>query len=506
MNFKQKVLEYLSLDENQINEYLKPLEELDYGSPSDFIDMDKAVTLVTESIENDYKTMIYGDYDADGIMATSIIVNLYAKFNKTPGYYIPSRTIDGYGINLDRAKQIVAKGYKLVITVDNGVSQFEALSYLKENGVKVLLTDHHAFGEEVAPHDVFIHPFKKNMVEENCGAYVAYMLAEAVLKRRDDYLLSLASLATVSDLMPLNLHNRNIIRLGLNYINNTSDHPFRYLYSGEFDAEVFSFQIAPKINAFGRVIEDTSINTIIGLFTNTNISKKYEISSQIEHINSIRKNMVNAVSNTQIIYDNEAVIVFDPSLKEGIVGLVCNKYLNQYKKPCIVLTKADDDVIKGSARSLNGTPLNEFFEQEKDLFLTCGGHANAGGLSLNINNLADLIEKFNKFVKNHPYKIELPRYIEIDNEDLTIENLNFVKSFAPFGIGFEEPTFKIKLSKNDVYLQNNLLKGNINKITTLIMFNAMNVELNDINEFYGKIKKDIYKNGFISFMVSAINL
>ena len=161
MNFKEKVLEYFSLDESQLIEYLKPLEELDYGSPSDFIDMDKAVTLVTESIENDYKTMIYGDYDADGIMATSIIINLYAKFNKTPGYYIPSRTIDGYGINLDRAKQIVAKGYKLVITVDNGVSQFEALSYLKENGVKVLLTDHHAFGEEVAPHDVFIHPFKK---------------------------------------------------------------------------------------------------------------------------------------------------------------------------------------------------------------------------------------------------------------------------------------------------------------------------------------------------------
>ena len=159
--------------------------------------MDKAVALVTESIENDYKTMIYGDYDADGIMATSIIVNLYAKFNKTPGYYIPSRTIDGYGINLDRAKQIVAKGYKLVITVDNGVSQFEALSYLKENGVKVLLTDHHAFGEEIAPHNVFIHPFKKNKVEENCGAYVAYMLAEAVLKRRDDFVSFLSGILRI---------------------------------------------------------------------------------------------------------------------------------------------------------------------------------------------------------------------------------------------------------------------------------------------------------------------
>lgn len=506
MNFKEKVLNYLALDENQIKEYLKPLDELDYGSPSDFIGMDEAVSLIKESIENDYKTMIYGDYDADGIMATSIIINLYAKFNKNPGYYIPSRTIDGYGICLERAKQIVSKGYKLVITVDNGVSQHDALNYLKENGVKVLLTDHHSIESELPPFDAFIHPHNKKIKEDNCGAYVAYMLAEAVLEKRDDYLLSLASLATISDLMPLNLHNRNIVRLGLNYINNTSDHPFRYLYNGEFDAEVFSFQIAPKINAVGRVVEDTSINKIINLFIDSNIAKKYEISSYIEEINTKRKSLVNEKSKTEIIYEKEGIIVFDPSLKEGLVGLICNKYLNHYKKPCIVLTKTEGDILKGSARSISGTHLNEFFEKEKELFITSGGHALAGGLSLKIENLADLIEKFNEFIIKHPFIIENPKFIEIEKDDFNIENLNFLKSFAPYGIGFEEPTFKLRLKKEEVYQFNNNIKASINYISSLILFNTSIDSLKDENDFYGKMKKDNYKNGFISFLVNEINL
>lgn len=505
MNFKEKVLNYLNINYESLNEYLKPVSELDYGSPFDFIDMQKAKDLVLESINNDYKVMVYGDYDADGIMSTSIIVNLYKYFNKTIGYYIPSRTIDGYGINLERAKQIVSKGYKLVITVDNGVSQFEALKYLKDNNVKVLLTDHHTFKEELPLCDVFIHPFNKLNKEENCGAYVSYMLAEAVLNRRDDYLLTLASLATISDLMPLNMHNRNLVRIGLSIINNTKNHPFHYLFNGEFDEETFGFQIAPKINAFGRMIEDTSINRIISLFTDDNISKKYEISSQIEVINTKRKAYIKEKRATETIYDNEGVVVYDPTLKEGLVGLVCNKYLSEYKKPCIALTCTDNDILKGSARSYFGAPLNEFFEINKDMFLTSGGHALAGGLSIKKEDINEFIERFNEFIKSHPYVIKSFNPIEIDIDDITVENYAFLRSLSPFGTGFEEPYFKIKLPKDRLHFFSNHVKSSLNNEASLIAFNVNEIEFKEENIFIGKMKKDNYNTSLISFVVNSIN-
>lgn len=506
MNFKEKVLNHFNIDNELLNELLKPIDKLCYGSPYDFYNMKEAKSLIEESINKDYKVMVYGDYDVDGIMATSIIINLYKKFNKTIGYYIPSRKLDGYGISLEKAKMIVEKGYDLVITVDNGVKQFEALNYLKNNGVKVLLSDHHEF-DEIPPCDVFIHPFNKIVKEENCGAYVAYMLTEAVLNKRDDYLLSLVSLATISDMMPLNiLNNRNIVRIGIDIVNKNINHPFRKLSLKEINDESYGFIISPKINSYGRVIENTSINGIIPLFIEPfNNEKSYSIINSLEKTNLLRKELIKEESKTEIIYNDNAVVTYDPNYKDGLLALFCNKYLNKYKKPCIAFTDIDENELKGSARSFQGASLTDFFKENEDLFIKYGGHAFAGGISIKKRDLNELIKRFNLFVLNNPYEEKKIDPIFIDKEDITLDNYNFLNSLRPFGMNYEEPCFELLIDKTEIKIYEKCIKANLNEFSSLIGFDVNNYVYKDSNNIIGKIKKDEYNKNKLLFYVSEIN-
>ncbi len=504
MDFKEKLLEFFNLDEEKYALLTQDINSLKINVSSSFFDLNDAASFLKNAIKDNKKIMVYGDYDADGIMSTSIMVNTLKKLNAKFGYYIPSRVLDGYGITLNRAKQIKEKGYDILITVDNGVKQFEALSYLKNKGVKIILTDHHAYEDDLPPYDFFIHPFHKAIKEENCGAYVAFMFSIALLENIDEYLLSLASLATISDLMPLNnLNNRNIVRLGLAYVNNHQEHPFHFISKDNINEETFSFVVAPKINAYGRMKEDTSINQLIRLFIDSSFQDKYKIACNLESINRERKELMKNSLDESVIYNEEGIIAISDTLLIGLVGLLASRLQNEYNKPTIAF-KRMDGILKGSARSLEGTSLIAFFNLNQDILLEYGGHELAGGISIKEENFLEFKNRFNDFIKEHPYIVEEDKYIEISDDDLTIENYSFLRSLSPFGQNFKEPEFLLRIETSRLTIFNNHIRANININASLIAFDMADKLNSRITTFIGKIKEDSYNKGKLSFRVSKI--
>ena len=502
MDLKNDILDYLGLTTVDLKELTAPLSKLKYGKPSDFKEMDLAKKIIQKAIKNEEKIMIYGDYDCDGIMATSIMYLCLKKLGNIAGYYIPSRSIDGYGITLDRAKQIVDKGYDLLITVDNGVNQKEALTYLHENGVKIIITDHHQF-VDLPPHDAILHPFLKEEPMEQCGAYVAYMLSEALLGSRDDLLLSYAAMATISDMMPLKGYNRNIVRLGLNIINEDATHPFHLLYKKEIDEEVMEYQLAPRINAYGRMKEDASISNILDLFISDDLKKIRKLAREIEALNNERKEIIKMADDELDIRSGNGLVLIHNSLKEGLIGLVAARYANSYHKTAMALV-LKDDIYKGSIRSIKGAPLDEFFPLVKDLVLSIGGHSFAGGISFKKENLDKIIAIFEEFLKKHPYEQDVINVIPVLKRDITLTNFRFLMSLAPFGKDFPRPIFAILLQRWDCYTFSEHVKATISKNASLIGFNLIDKLGPGENLFIGTLKKDTYHKGNISFVVQDI--
>lgn len=502
MNFKAKVMKYLNIKNSDLPDLLAPLCTLEYGKPSDFFQIDKAKEIILDSIKNKEKIMIYGDYDCDGIMATSIMYLCLEKLGNKPGYYIPSRSIDGYGITLDMAKKIYEKGYNLLITVDNGVNQKEALSFLYEKGVKIVITDHHQFNT-LPPHHAILHPFLKKEPMEQCGAYVAYILSEALLNERDDLLLSYASLATISDMMPLKGYNRNIVRLGLRIINDNINHPFHLLYNKEIDEEIMEYQIAPRINAYGRMKEDATISSILPLFISADMKKKRAIVKEIEMLNTERKDILKNADEELKIIEDRGVILIHNNIKEGLIGLLAAKYLNLKHKPTMALI-LKDDIYKGSIRSISGSPLDEFFPLVQDLVLTSGGHALAGGISFTKDNLDKIIASFETFLKDHPYKEEEKIAIEINSNEVNRDNYDFINDLSPYGKDFPRPLFSLTLCDQNYIFIKDHVKAFLNYEASLIGFNLKDKLSDDKNTFLGYIKEDNYHIGNLSFVANEI--
>lgn len=447
MNFKEKLLDYFNLSEYDYQRLTCEVYNLTLPSFNNFQGMSKAHDLILKAMENKEKIVIYGDYDCDGIMATSILVKCFKMLNYPVGYYIPSRYIDGYGLNEKRVLDFYQKGYKLIITVDNGIAQFAAIDKAYELGMKVLVTDHHEVQDKLPNAEVILHPLVSNYGDVVCcGAYVAFMLASSLLDKYDEYLLSLASIATISDMMALKDYNRDIVRLGVHYLNKNKYHNISLLTDNELINEnVIGLKIAPKINAIGRMVENTSINVLIEFMTSDNTLRLEQIARFINETNEKRKNLTKESTSDISVDDHRHSIVVLTKLKEGIIGLLANSLLNKYKKPTIVFTydSHEQNIIKGSARSKKGLPINEFLLENNDLLLTSGGHEAAGGLSLYKDNYLELEKRFEDYALEHPFIEDKEDYIDISITDINKDNYEFIRSLAPFGEGFKLPLLKI---------------------------------------------------------------
>ncbi|MGM9857749.1 MAG: single-stranded-DNA-specific exonuclease RecJ [Bacilli bacterium] len=518
MEFLDKLLKHFNLTYEEYLELSKDINEEDLPAVNSFKNIDVIIKRIFKAIENKEKIIIYGDYDCDGIMATTILVKALQKLNADVRYYIPSRYQDGYGLNEKNVISIKDKGYSLIITVDNGISALEAISKAKELGIDVIVTDHHEQIRELPDTPYIMHPIISEYGDIYCcGAYVSFMLSSGLLGYYDSYLLSLASIATISDMMPLKKYNRNIVRLGLKYMNeNRYPNIIKLLSNQEnnIDENTIGLEIAPKINAIGRMKEDVfSMQRIVRYFLTTNEGDMNELLEWINSINSERKELIKSASES-LVYDNNnnPSIIVVSEYKEGLIGLLANKIMNDNNKPTIVLTQSteDPDILKGSARSKEGFSIANAFDKCKDLLEVYGGHAQAGGLSINKDNLNKFIIKFNEIAINNPFIEKQDNLIEISLNDISKDNYRKYEKLKPFGMDFIKPDFLIK----DILTNSLKYTSNNEHISTMITYNSKLLGFNFCKEdishknrinVIGNLENNFFRgNETIIFKISKI--
>ena len=448
MGLKEELLKHYGLSEAEYASFILPADIRNIP----FIDSEPsvltAIKRINKAIDNHEKILIYGDYDCDGIMATSILTYAFSKLGQNVATYIPSRYLDGYGLTLDNAKKIAAANYDLIILVDNGVSSLEPIAYLLNEGKETIIIDHHELPSSLPPSLALIHPYtlKYGSYPVSAG-YLSFLFASALLKEIDPYLLILGALSTISDMMPLKGHNREIVRLALDYLNRFEFKAINRLTKNKhIDEDVLSLEIIPKINAIGRVIEDHTINRTVTYFAYPSNEKAEALAAWMEETNKQRKELSFASFNqTEVDNDKPGVFVIT-DLKEGLNGLLANRLMQAYQKPTIVMSpsKSDPSAYVGSLRSQEGFLFPEFAEYAFKYLLRYGGHGHAGGFSLKKEEVEGFKDCFYQYCSSHPLLEVKSESIELDQREITPGTYRLISSFGPFGFEWKKPEFIVK--------------------------------------------------------------
>ena len=499
----ERLLDYYQLN---YEDYLKITSSTSLASFSNghqFNEIDKAVSLVKEAIQDKSKIVVYGDYDADGVMGTSILVKMFQYLDVAVDYYIPNRYLDGYGLNMKHAQEYIDAKYDLVITVDNGITAFEPISLLRKNGVKVLILDHHQTQDTVPEANAICHPIYSHFGNtSSSGAFTAFMFSIALLERVDKYLSILASISLISDMMPLLEYNRDLLRSVFNIYKHGEFLAIDLLGDNEeFNEQLIGMKIAPRINSIGRLCEDETINDIVKYFISDDKDFILSYYSHILEMNDARKSLSKEEIDESTISPNDKAIVIQGNYKEGIIGLVANSLMNKYQLPTVVFTKSSDGCLKGSARAPEGFDIVEAFNELNDILLASGGHAMAGGCSISEDNYAIFCKRFKEIAENKPLKKVEHKTIDIGMSELNLENYELIHSFSPFGESWPVPLFRLNRIKVDALTysrDHNHIITSLGAKLKLVYFSYPKEELeaNQFVDFIGVINKKEYK-GFV---------
>lgn len=483
--FIQEIFQILDLNQEQIEQILK-----DKKFPLVSKDLDIIVNRIFKAIALKEKVVIVGDYDADGIMATTILLKALKRLKVDVGFYIPNRLTEGYGINKTIVENVKTKGYSLIITVDNGVVAYDALDLAKSLDVEVIVIDHHTLDETLNyEFDYLLHPkYLSEGYQDLAGAGLALILAEKLLKGVDvGEFYVYAMVATIADMVSVFGFNRNIIKNGLYVLNKFGnvyiDNLIHYR-NKKVDQQTISFQVVPKLNTFGRLADVVNVNNIVRYFM---LSSKTEITNVAKDITKLNQERINLTRDT---YQNSngvkklgsLNVVVDESIHEGISGLIAGRYLNKLNEPVLVLTK-NGEYYKGSGRSPIGYDIFALLANLDHCFTAFGGHKQACGLSFHETQLDEVLTLISKYSKEITYQqIELP-YLELDISKLSIEVVEAFEDLAPFGVDFIKPQIKIKaeIKQDPLILKEKYLKWSLNDKLDLLAFDS-NLDI----EYYQK--------------------
>ncbi len=444
----QKLLNYYRIDENGFQAITSPIDENTFAKGHNFDNMPQAVEMVKDVMKANGKILVYGDYDADGVMGTSILVKMFKYLDYPVAYYVPNRYEDGYGLTNKKALEAIQNQVSLVITVDNGITAFEPIETLKKQGVKVLIIDHHQAQETLPIADYIIHPILSHFGDiPSSGAFTAFMFSIAFLNRFDKYLSTLAAISLISDIMPLKEYNRNLLRLVIANYKEREFFQIDALKEEEpFNEVTIGLKIAPKINAIGRLIDGDDINRLVEFFTNDDKSELLHYISWINGVNEDRKTASKNASETlENISLGEPAIIFITEAKEGLLGLIANQLVNKYQVPCMVLAKdKTGDLLKGSCRAPEGFNVVEAFQNLSQYLLAFGGHASAGGCTLEVGKFEQFKNEFLQLVKNTPLEKVVKEEIPIGITDVNEDSYRLIQAFSPFGEAWPSPLLSLK--------------------------------------------------------------
>lgn len=458
--------------------------------------------------EEDIKVFIFGDYDCDGICATTILCMLLDKINIKYGYYLPDRQSEGYGLNLLRLKQAYEKGYRALITVDNGVSCMEQINWAIEHKMQVIVTDHHTIPSNFKC-DNFLHPALLPVdYQYLSGAAVVYLLSR-YLNLDDDKMKILAMLSILSDVMPLKGINIKIVQEGIKLFNHHLYYNLETLEKLNYPVNEtdLSFKIIPKINSLGRMSDKANVNIMVKYLLCNDKKTIDDYAVEINKVNKLRQLITTEQYNKIIPLINEQDkynFIYTDNLHEGLLGLLAGKLTSTTGKPSFVMTTSSEE-IKGSARSLKEDDLMALLDNFKGDFLKMGGHANACGFSIK----EEKIPLFKEYLDKHSQCFSndsLIQYIDVQQEELTKENIKEVFDYRPYGQSRILPLLHIKFSdlKDYKMLKNDhQLKWTTADNLQLISFenDGYNKYLN-VNELeiIGELQENIF-NGRINYQI-----
>ncbi|MBR4860835.1 MAG: single-stranded-DNA-specific exonuclease RecJ [Firmicutes bacterium] len=460
-------------EQEDIMEFLSPSPRRTYD-PFLLKNMEEGVSLILEEAVKGSRICIYGDYDADGITSTTLMLSILSHITD-PGqvdYYIPSRFEEGYGLNMDAVRQISERGVDLIITVDCGSVSYEEVEYAKQLGMKVLVTDHHNVTDTIA--DCLVinpkqpgcpYPFKSLA---GCG--VAFKVAQAIQQRADlpksviNEVLDLVAIGTVGDIMPLVDENRTIVKFGLRILNRCQRTGLARLIEavsltpGKITSENISYVIVPHLNASGR-IEDASM--AVELLRCAEEPKDASASEALDEkvatlVNqNIQRKKLQQDTFRSCVEDlhevKDFILIRSEDAHEGIAGIVAGKLKETYYRPAVLVTPSGEEkkYLKGTGRSIAGVNLYELLKKNEHLFEKFGGHAGACGFLMPEEHLPELekslLDSMEEIKKENPdifcrqYDIDL----NVDVEELTADFARELELLAPFGNSNPKPLFQL---------------------------------------------------------------
>ena len=473
------------LDRLYRSRHIKNSQELDRTlqsmlNPNQLYGIQQAVNLLVDAYQQKQKIVIVGDFDADGATSTALSVLALCMLGFTDvEYLVPNRFEQGYGLSVPVAEMAMEKGVQLLMTVDNGVSSFEGVAYLKEQGVKVLITDHHLPPEILPNADAIVNPnLQQCDFPSKClaGVGVAFYLMLALRAKFRELgiftaetqpnfteLLDLVALGTIADVVPLDQNNRILAHQGLMRIRAKRCRPGIIALAEVANREVeklssadLGFAIAPRLNAAGR-LDNMSVGVELLLAESMQEARAQAL--DLDSLNQARKEIeqdmkleaLEICRNLTALSDElpMGIALFQPDWHQGVLGIVASRIKDQYHRPVIAFAQDQEGILKGSARSIEGLHMRDVLErihsQHPDMILKFGGHAMAAGLSIKESFFPDFQKIFNQTVQDWLNEDQLQGVIWTDGElqanEFSIETAEVIKSGGPWGQAFPEPVF-----------------------------------------------------------------
>lgn len=425
------------------------------------------------------KVVIIGDYDADGIMATTILVKALKTFGIDAGFYIPDRLKEGYGINESIVEMVYSKKYSLIITVDNGVVAYNALDFAKSLNIDVIVTDHHTIDKKRDyNYDFILHPdYLSEGYNDLAGAGVALIIAERLLNNQNmaDYYVY-AMVATIADMVSVFGQNRNIIKNGLYIINKYGNKHIENLIhykNGVIDQQVISFQVVPKLNTAGRLADRVNVNNLVRYFLLDDVVEIETLAKTITNLNQTRITMTRDSFNNSngIVKYGSLNIVVDETIHEGLTGLIAGRHMNKLKEPVLVLTK-NNNLYKGSGRSPKGYDIFSLIKPLREMLDSFGGHKQACGLSLDENNLEMFLQAISENSKHLKVLENVDPFLTINLDEMDLAVYEQFASLEPYGVDFIKPLLKVSLKGLALpsVLAEKYLKWNVGNNIEMISF------------------------------------
>lgn len=430
-------------------------------------DIDRALEVLSDAVQNKKTIVVYRDYDVDGISAGAIAVESLRMLGCKVHHYANERDVDGFGICKNGIDQIQKRWpeTKVILTVDNGITGVEPIKYANARGLTVVVTDHHMPGQELPPAAAIVdlkridetYPY-----HDLCGAGLAFrVMLELYRRLKKDLapvldLIDIAALATIADIVPLTGENRVIVREGMQVIN-CANRPFFKAMAKVFDMtevtahNTIAYYYAPALNALSRLGEDTGTAVEALLSKNDELAERYALNFQ--QVNNARKEESKrqyeiAESLIPEGFNEPAIVITHPDFTDGIIGITAGKLKEKFHRPVIVFGAEHNGVLKGSGRSIDAFPLKDNLDKLSELLLGYGGHTKAAGLSINVSQFNTFKNAFIQMAKDsideNAIQEEIPLDAVLDENELTEQLICDLHMLEPFGEGFGEPLFGLR--------------------------------------------------------------